>query len=132
MSTITYNNQFSGVENLLKQIHYPFKGVKNYVSALCLSTILNLVLFFKVRKILKKIEKNGYSNDEFKAHLENVKKVRNLFYELDEAIEKLNVSKIVHYNIHSSLVKLDDLAEDIEICVDDEIQELGKKIARSL
>ena len=64
--------------------------------------------------------------------MENVKKVRNLFYELDEAIEKLNVSKIVHYNIHSSLVKLDDLAEDIEICVDDEIQELGKKIARSL
>lgn len=132
MSTITCNNQFSGVENILNQIQLPFKGAKRYARVHCLSTMLNIMLFFKVRAIQQKMEDNVCSNDELNSYMHNVKKLRNVLFDLDKEIEKRNVSKIVRYNIHNSLIKLDDLAENLEIFLDDEIQKIGEKIATSL
>ena len=131
MTATIYTNQFNRIESSLNQMQYPFKGMKDFICAACRSIMLNVMTFFVVRSIQKKMENRGGSTEEFKEYLQLVRKSRNSLYDLDQKLEMKNFTGVTHYNVHSSLSRLDDLTENLEMYVDEEFQNLGQKIAGS-
>lgn len=131
MTSMTPEAQFSRVENSLGWIQYPFKSLTYRFISGIISTSLLIRILLTSSRIQKAIEKRELSEETCKNFFEKLKKLQKVLYKLDKNLEKDSYFGIIHFNIHNSLIRINDLLENLEIFLDKEIHDLGQRIANS-